>query len=215
VERAAEGTSVRAGTILAEVEGTLRNLLTGERLALNFLMKLCGIATHTRRYVDAAGVGGPRIVDTRKTTPLLRDLEKAAVRAGGGHNHRHALYDGVLVKDNHVAAVGSLGEAVRRARAAAHHLLRVEVEVGSLAQLDEALRSGADAILLDNMDDATLGEAVRRARATTPSVILEASGNMTPERIAAIRGLGLDLVSAGGLVHHAPWADLSLKLQPG
>jgi nicotinate-nucleotide pyrophosphorylase (carboxylating) len=214
VQRAAEGSSVRAGTTVAEVDGPLRNLLVGERLALNFLMKLCGIATHTRRYVDAAGEGGPRVVDTRKTTPLLRDLEKGAVRAGGGHNHRHALYDGVLVKDNHVAAVGSLTEAVRRARAAAHHLLRVEVEVGTLEQLAEALASGADAILLDNMDDTLLAEAVRRARAAKPGVILEASGNMTPERIAAIRGFGLDLVSAGGLVHHAPWADLSLKLQP-
>ncbi len=211
--RVPEGTAVAAGTTVAEVDGTLRNLLTGERLALNFLMKLCGIATHTRRYVAAAGDGGPRVVDTRKTTPLLRDLEKAAVRAGGGHNHRHALYDGVLVKDNHVAAVGSLTEAVRRARSAAHHLLRVEVEVGSLAQLDEALASGADAILLDNMDDTTLSEAVRRARATKPAVILEASGNMTPQRIAAIRHFGLDLVSAGGLVHRAPWADLSMKLR--
>jgi len=213
VEKAADGSAVARGTTVAEVDGTLRNLLVGERLALNFLMKLSGIASHTRRYVDAAGEGGPRVVDTRKTTPLLRDLEKAAVRAGGGHNHRHALYDGVLVKDNHVAAVGSLTEAVRRARSAAHHLLRVEVEVGSLAQLDEALASGADAILLDNMDDTALAQAVRRARAAKPSVILEASGNMTPERIGAIRHLGLDLVSAGGLVHHAPWADLSLKLR--
>jgi nicotinate-nucleotide pyrophosphorylase (carboxylating) len=209
-----DGAAVVKGTLVARVEGSLRAIVIGERTALNFLMKGCGIATHTRTYVDAAGADGPRVVDTRKTTPLLRAFEKAAVRAGGGHNHRHAHYDGVLIKDNHVTAVGSLVEAVRRARAHAHHLLRIEVEVGSLAQLEEALTTGADAILLDNLDDATLAEAVKRVRAVAPTVILEASGNMTPERIARIRHLGLDLVSAGGLVHHAVWADLSLKIRP-
>jgi nicotinate-nucleotide pyrophosphorylase (carboxylating) len=209
-----DGAVVAAGTVIARVAGSLRAIVIGERTALNFLMKGCGIATHTRTFVDAAGPGGPRMVDTRKTTPLLRAFEKAAVRAGGGHNHRHALYDGVLIKDNHVTAVGSVTDAVRRSRAHAHHLLRVEVEVGTLAQLDEALTTTADAILLDNLDDATLAEAVRRARGRKPTVVLEASGNMTPERIAKIRGFGLDLVSAGGLVHHAVWADLSLKLRP-
>ena len=208
-----DGESVPKGTVVADVRGPLRNIVIGERTALNFLMRLCGIATNTRRHVDAAGEGGPSVVDTRKTTPLHRDLEKGAVRAGGGRNHRHALFDGVLVKDNHVTAVGSLSEAVRRARAANHHLVRVEVEVGSLAALDEALETAADAVLLDNMDDDTLREAVRRARARKPSVVLEASGNMDVERIARIRGLGLDLVSVGGLVHQARWADLSLKIR--
>jgi nicotinate-nucleotide pyrophosphorylase (carboxylating) len=211
--RVADGRPAPKGTIVADVNGPLRNVVIGERTALNFLMRLCGIATNTRRHVEAAGEGGPAVVDTRKTTPLHRDLEKAAVRAGGGRNHRHALFDGVLVKDNHVTAVGSLSEAVRRARAANHHLVRVEVEVGSLDALDEALGTAADAVLLDNMDDATLAEAVRRARARKPHVVLEASGNMDVERISRIRGLGLDLVSVGGLVHQARWADLSLKIR--
>ncbi len=208
-----DGARVLAGTVVATVDGPLRNLLVGERAALNFLMRLCGIATNTARYVAAAGPTGPAVVDTRKTTPLHRELEKAAVRAGGGRNHRHALYDGVLVKDNHVDAVGSLPEAVRRARAANHHLVRVEVEVRSLAELELALDTAADALLLDNLDDATLREAVSRARAKKPHVVLEASGNMSPERIAAIRDFGLDLVSAGGLVHQAVWADLSMKVR--
>lgn len=208
-----DGARVGRGTVVAEVTGPLRNLLVAERPALNFLMRLCGIATNTRRYVEAAGPDGPAVVDTRKTTPLHRGLEKAAVRAGGGRNHRHALFDGVLVKDNHVDAVGSLAEAVRRARAANHHLVRVEVEVRSLAELDEALDTAADALLLDNFDDATLAVAVSRARARRPGLVLEASGNITPERIAAIRHLGLDLVSAGGLVHQAVWADLSMKVR--
>lgn len=208
-----EGARVEAGTVVAHVAGPLRNVVIGERTALNFLMRMCGIATNTRRFVDAAGTDGPRIVDTRKTTPLHRELEKHAVRCGGGFNHRHALFDGVLVKDNHVDAVGSLTEAVRRARAANHHLVRVEVEVRSLAELEEALGTPADAFLLDNMDDATLREAVRVARARKLSVVLEASGNMTVERIGRIRGFGLDLVSVGGLIHQATWADLSLKIR--
>ncbi len=212
--RVDEGTPVAAGTVVAELEGPLRNVLVGERTALNFLMRLCGIATNTRRFVLAAGAEGPKVVDTRKTTPLHRELEKAAVRAGGGFNHRHALFDGVLVKDNHVDAVGSLAEAVRLARAANHHLVRVEVEVRSLDELEQALRTEADAFLLDNMTDEQLAAAVRRAREVKPSVVLEASGNMTVERIGRIRGLGLDLVSVGGLIHQATWADLSLKAKP-
>ncbi|MCB9685715.1 MAG: carboxylating nicotinate-nucleotide diphosphorylase [Alphaproteobacteria bacterium] len=210
-----EGTGVEAGTVVATVAGPLRNVVIGERTALNFLMRMCGIATNTRRFVDAAGPDGPRVVDTRKTTPLHRDLEKHAVRCGGGFNHRHALFDGVLVKDNHVDAVGSLTEAVRRARAANHHLIRVEVEVRSLVELEEALGTAADAFLLDNMDDATLREAVRIARERKPSVVLEASGNMSIERTERIRGFGLDLVSVGGLIHQATWADLSLKIRRG
>ena len=208
-----DGADVGRGTYVADVEGPLRNIVIGERVALNLLMKLSGIATHTRRYVQAAGDVGPAVVDTRKTTPGLRVAEKYAVRCGGGLNHRFALYDGVMVKDNHITAVGSLTDAVERARAASHHLVWVEVEVGSLEQLEEALATSADVILLDNMDDPTLAEAVRRARDRKPTVLLEASGNMTPERIAGIRDLGLDFVSAGGLIHQAVWADLSLKLQ--
>lgn len=209
-----EGALVPPGTVIATVSGTLRNIVIGERTALNLVMRMSGIATNTRRYVEAAGAGGPAVVDTRKTTPLHRDLEKHAVRCGGGRNHRHALYDGVLVKDNHISAVGSLTEAVARARAANHHLVRVEVEVRTLAELDEALGTEADALLLDNMDDETLRTAVHRARLRNPRLVLEASGNMTPARIARIRDFGLDLVSAGGLVHQARWVDLSLKIRP-
>lgn len=208
-----DGASVAQGTVIADVEGDLRCIVIGERVALNLLMKLCGIATTTRAHVDAAGSDGPRVVDTRKTTPGLRLAEKYAVRCGGGHNHRFALYDGVMVKDNHVTAVGSLTEAVSRAREAAHHLVRVEVEVGSIEQLEEALTTAADVILLDNMDDTMLAVAVAKARQVKPEVVLEASGNITPERLRGLRGLGLDYASAGGLIHQARWADLSLKLK--
>jgi nicotinate-nucleotide pyrophosphorylase (carboxylating) len=208
----ADGTAAVRGDVVARLDGPLAVILTGERLALNLLMKLSGIATNVRAYVDAAGPGGPRVVDTRKTTPLLREFEKYAVRCGGGRNHRHALYDGVLIKDNHIVAAGGITAAVARARDKAHHLLRIEVEVATLDELDEALGQHVEAILLDNMDDATLREAVKRARASAPRVVLEASGNMTPERIAAIRHFGLDLVSAGGLVHQARWVDLSLRI---
>lgn len=211
--RAADGQRVPSGTVVAEVTGPTRVLLIGERLALNLLMKLSGIASHVATYVAAAEGGTLRVVDTRKTTPLLRDLEKYAVRCGGAANHRHGLYDGVLVKDNHVDAVGSLSVAVARARAAAHHLVRVEVEVRSLGELEEALTTAADAVLLDNFDDASLVEAVRQIRVRRPGLLVEASGNMTPERIAAIKGIGLDYVSAGGLVHQARWADLSMKVR--
>ena len=182
-----------------------------ERPALNSLMKLCGIATHTRTFVDVAGPG-LRVVDTRKTTALWRDLEKYAVRCGGAHNHRRGLYDGVMVKDNHISAVGSLTEAVRRVRAEVHHLVRIEVEARTLAEVDEALTTDAEVILLDNMDDDTLREAVRRARAARP-VVLEASGNMTAERVARLAEIGVDVVSAGALIHQARWVDLSLKVQ--
>lgn len=205
-----DGDAVQRGTRVARVRGSLANILTCERLALNFLMRLSGIATNTRRIVGAAQ-GRLRVVDTRKTTPLHRELEKAAVRHGGGHNHRFGLYDGVMIKDNHIRAVGSIGEAVGKARNAVHHLVRVEVEVESLEQLDEALAAGADVILLDNMDDATIQAAVARAagRAT-----LEASGNMDATRIEALREVtGLDVVSVGGLIHQATWVDYSLDLE--
>lgn len=208
-----DGSRVERGEIVAVVEGSLRALLVGERLALNGLMKLSGIATNVRAYVDAAAGSGLRVVDTRKTTPLWRELEKYAVRCGGGFNHRFALYDGVMVKDNHIWATGSLEEAVRRARAENHHLIRVEVEARTPDEVEAALRTDADAILLDNLDDAALAVAVQRCRAVRPGVILEASGNITPERIAAIKHLGLDLVSAGGLIHQARWADLSMKIE--
>jgi nicotinate-nucleotide pyrophosphorylase (carboxylating) len=199
------------GDVVSRIEAPYRVILIAERLALNLLMKLSGIATNVRGFVEAAGSDGPRVVDTRKTTPLLRDLEKYAVRCGGARNHRHGLYDGVMVKDNHIRAVESLTLAVERARQEAHHLVRVEVEVKTLAELNEALSTAADVILLDNMNRDQLAECVDLARRKRPEILLEASGNMTPERIAALADLDLDFVSAGGLIHQARWIDLSLK----
>lgn len=209
-----DGVEVEPGTLVGRAEGRLATLLVGERCALNFLMHLCGIATHTRSVVNAAS--GLRVVDTRKTTPLLRGLEKEAVRHGGAANHRFSLFDGVLIKDNHIVAAGGITAAVHRARAHAHHLLRIEVEVESLDELAEALAAGADVVLLDNMDDATLRKAVAARDAHAASghgrVVLEASGNMTAERIARIADIGLDFVSMGGLIHQSRWADLSMRI---
>lgn len=210
-----DGAAASPGELVATAHGRLADLLMGERLCLNFLMRLSGIATHTRAVV--AGAGGLRVLDTRKTTPLHRRLEKAAVRAGGAASHRFGLFDGVLIKDNHIVAAGGISAAVARARAHAHHLLKIECEVESLGELEEALAAGADVILLDNMDDDTLRRAVELNRATRrPSgpALLEASGNMTAERIARIRVIGVDCVSMGGLVHQSRWADLSMRIDP-
>ena len=168
-------------------------------------------------YKRAAAQGHFAVVDTRKTSPLNRRLERAAVVVGGGRNHRFALYDGILIKDNHIVAAGGIAAAVSRARLHAHHLLRVEVEVETLEELDQALEAGADAVLLDNMDVALLTEAVRRVRSQPGGarVIIEASGNMDATRIAAIRHLDIDVVSVGGLIHQAVWADLSMRIQQG
>lgn len=208
----ADGTTVPKGEVVATVEGSLRGMIIGERVALNGLMKLSGIATHVRPYVEAAAGSRIKVVDTRKTTPLWRALEKEAVRAGGAFNHRFSLYDGVMIKDNHIWATGSLKEAVARARAENHHLIRIEVEARTPQEIEDALQTDADCILLDNLDDDALAVAVARCRAVRPRVILEASGNITPERIARIKHLDLDLVSAGGLIHQARWADLSMKI---
>jgi len=206
-----DGTEARAGDVVARVSGPVRAILTGERLALNFLAWLSGIATHTRRHVEAAG-GAFEVVDTRKSTPLHRGLEKAAVRHGGGKNHRFALYDGVLIKDNHILAAGSIEAAVREARAHAHHLLRVQVEVETLAQAQEAIKAGADAVLLDNMDDDLLASVVS---ALSGRVMIEASGGMDVPRLARLRARGVhpDQVSVGGLIHQARWVDLTMQLE--
>ena len=206
-----DGELADPGQVVTRIQAPERVVLMGERLALNLLMKLSGIATHTRAWTRAAEGSDLRVVDTRKTTPLLRALEKAAVRHGGGHNHRMGLYDGVMIKDNHIAAVGGIGPAVARVRAAVHHLVKVEVEVTTLDELDQALAAGADVLLLDNMSDDELAACVARARATRPEVLLEASGNMDAARIGRIKDIGLDLVSAGGLIHQARWVDLSLR----
>jgi nicotinate-nucleotide pyrophosphorylase (carboxylating) len=150
-----------------------------------------------------------RVVDTRKTTPLLRALERGAVRTGGGHNHRFALYDGILIKDNHIAAAGGISRAVERARSAAHHLLKIEVEASTPEEVDEAILAGADVIMLDNMGEAAMAAAITKHKGRA---LFEASGNITAERLPGLVALGLDVVSMGGLIHQARWVDLSMKL---
>jgi nicotinate-nucleotide pyrophosphorylase (carboxylating) len=183
----------------------------GERTALNFVQRMTGVATVARTYVDAIPQGSrTRIVDTRKTTPGLRALERYAVRCGGAHNHRDDLGSAVLIKDNHVAACGGVKAAIERAKARAPHTCKIECEVDTLAQLDEALAAGADIVLLDNMDTETCAEAVRRAAGRA---ILEASGNITPARVTELAKVGVDAISVGALTHSAPAADIGLDFQ--
>jgi nicotinate-nucleotide pyrophosphorylase (carboxylating) len=202
-----DATQVAAGARLAVVEANARALLSAERTGLNLLGRLSGIATLTRAYVDAVEGTGARIVDTRKTTPGLRALEKYAVRCGGGVNHRFGLDDAILIKDNHVAACGSVGEAVRRAKAFAGHLTKIEVEVDSLVQLDEALTEAPDVIMLDNFSLAGLAEAVRRTAGRIP---LEASGGVNLETVRAIAETGVDVISVGALTHSVSVLDIGL-----
>jgi nicotinate-nucleotide pyrophosphorylase (carboxylating) len=207
-----DGDAVAAMTPIATVEGPARSLLTAERVALNLLQRLSGVATVTARYVAAVRGTKARIVDTRKTTPGLRALEKAAVRHGGGHNHRFGLTDGVLIKDNHLAAVGGadrVARAVCLARQGAPHTLRIEIEVTTLDELAQALAAGADIVLLDNMDVAAMRKAVAM---TDGRALLEASGGVTLESVAEIAATGVDLISVGALTHSAPALDISLEL---
>ena len=202
-----DGSNVDSGAVLAKIDGPARSLLTAERVALNFLGRLSGIATLTRRYVDATAGTDAKITDTRKTTPGLRALERYAVRAGGGVNHRFGLADAVLVKDNHIAAVGSVKEAVRRARAGVGSGIVVEIECDRLDQVGDALEAGANSVLLDNMDAATMRKAVDLARG---KAIVEASGGMTLERVAETAAVGVDVISVGALTHSAPALDVAL-----
>lgn len=210
VELVADGTLVPAGTHLYQVDGPARELLAAERTALNFIQRMCGIATLTRRFVTLAD-HRCRIVDTRKTTPGLRALERKAVRDGGGHNHRDNLGSAVLIKDNHIAAVGSIGEAIRRARQHAPHTSRIEIEVTNLQELEEALLAQADIIMLDNFELTTLKAAVAR---NARQALLEVSGGVTLERVSELAALGIDILSVGALTHSAPSADISLELRP-
>jgi len=203
-----DGDAIKQGAMIAKISGKTRAILTAERTALNFLGHLSGIATLTSRYVEAVAGTGARIVCTRKTTPGLRTLEKYAVRMGGGVNHRFGLYDGVLIKDNHIAAASGVGNALRALGARAGHMVRIEVEVDTLDQLKEALRFPIDAVLLDNMDVPTLKKAVAMVagRVTT-----EASGGVRLETVRKIAETGIDLISAGALTHSARRLDLSLE----
>lgn len=207
---AADGARVVPKDVLARVDGFLAAILTAERTALNLLQRLCAVATLTARFVDATSGTRAQIIDTRKTTPGLRLLEKAAVRVGGGGNHRFGLDDGILIKDNHVRAAGGVSEAVKRARNAAPHGLVVEVEVTTLDELDEAMNAGAQAILLDNMDPATVKASVGRVGG---SAILEASGGIDLGNVRAYAETGVDLISIGALTHSAGSVDISLEVE--
>jgi nicotinate-nucleotide pyrophosphorylase (carboxylating) len=205
-----DGASVAAGVHVLTISGPARAVLSGERTALNFVGRLSGIATATSNYVRQAAGTKLRICCTRKTTPGLRALEKYALRCGGGFNHRFGLDDAILIKDNHIAVAGGIKPALERARAHAGHLVKIEIEVDTLAQLREVLDTGlADAVLLDNMDGATLGEAVRMAQGR---VVLEASGGVALDAIAAIAATGVDYVSSGALTHSATNFDVALDI---
>jgi nicotinate-nucleotide pyrophosphorylase (carboxylating) len=213
--RAGDGERVLERDVVATVKGPLGPILSAERCALNILQHMSGVATATAAYVRAVEGTRARIVDTRKTLPGLRVLDKYAVRCGGGENHRHGLADGVLIKDNHLAAVraleGDIAAAVNAARRGAHHLLRVEVEVETLAEVSQALEAGADAILLDNMSVEEMRKAVGLVAGRA---VLEASGGITLETVRAVAETGVDLISVGALTHSAPALDISLELRP-
>ena len=204
-----DGDVVPAGRDIGVVEGSLRAILSAERTALNFLQHLSGIATMTKRYVEKAGLSQVRVIDTRKTTPGLRILEKYAVRAGGGHNHRLGLFDGVLIKDNHIAAAGSISKAVDKIRANVPHTVKIQVEVDDLRGLEEAMRVGVDAVLLDNMSIDEMKEAVS---VVGGRALLEASGGITLETIGEVAQTGVDLISVGALTHSARSVDISLEI---
>jgi nicotinate-nucleotide pyrophosphorylase (carboxylating) len=208
---ARDGQRVKKGARVLRVSGPTASLLMAERTALNFLQRLSGIATLARRFADATASLGVRIVDTRKTTPGFRALEKYAVRCGGCHNHRSSLGEHVLIKDNHIAAAGSLGAAVRRARAAAPHLAKIEVEAKTLAEVRQALRARADVILLDNMTPAQIRTAIRTIAG---AALVEVSGGVRFETLRDYALPGVDVISIGALTHSAPAADLSLTVRP-
>ena len=209
VELLHDGDHVAAGDSILELHGSARAILTGERTALNLLARLCGVATATRRLVEAVAGTGAQIVCTRKTTPGLRLLEKHAVRCGGGANHRFGLDDAVLIKDNHVALAGGVTSAVTAVRRRVGHTVTIEVEVDTLEQLDEALAADVDIVLLDNMKPDQLREAVRRCRG---QAITEASGGITAETVRDVAATGVDLISVGALTHSARSLDLSLEI---
>lgn len=203
-----DGDVVRKGQVIGVIRGDIRALLSGERTALNYLQRMSGIATFTRSLADELAGTKTKLLDTRKTTPNMRLFEKYAVKVGGGTNHRYNLTDGVLIKDNHIGAAGSIAKAVQMARNYAPFVRMIEVEVETLDQLDEAIAAQADIIMLDNMDNDTMREAVRRVAGKAKT---ECSGNVTKERLHEIADIGVDYVSVGALTHSAPIMDLSLK----
>jgi nicotinate-nucleotide pyrophosphorylase (carboxylating) len=207
--KATDGERVAKGQTVAELHGRLRSILAGERLALNFLQRMSGIATLTRRYVDAVAGTKARILDTRKTVPGLRVLDKYAVRMGGGYNHRFGLYDGVILKDNHIRAAGGVGQAVERLRQTLPPGFKIEVEVGSLAEVEAALKARAEIVMLDNMSTQQMAEAVRLIAGRA---LVEASGGITLETVRAVAASGVDFISVGALTHSPPALDISLEI---
>jgi nicotinate-nucleotide pyrophosphorylase (carboxylating) len=207
---AKDGDAIHGGTEIAKVSGNTRALLAGERVALNLLQHLSGIATLTSKYVEKVKGLKAEVLDTRKTLPGLRKLEKYAVRVGGGRNHRYGLHDGVLIKDNHITASGGLIKAVERARKKAHHLLRIEVETRTLDEVVEALAVNAEVIMLDNMPLDMMREAVK---IVAGRALIEASGNVTLDTVRLIAETGVDFISSGSLTHSAPAADISMKIK--
>ena len=205
-----DGSSVRPGDTVLTLDGPARGILSGERVALNFLCHLSGIATATRALVDAVAGTNAKIVGTRKTTPGLRAFEKFAVRCGGGSSHRFGLYDGVMIKDNHVAAAGGVAPALKAARDAVGHMVKIEVEIDRLDQLDAALEGGGDVIMLDNMAPEEMRKAVAK---TNGRAILEASGNVSLDSVRAIAETGVDVISSGSITHSAPTLDLGLDFE--
>jgi nicotinate-nucleotide pyrophosphorylase (carboxylating) len=205
-----DGDLINRGDIVAEVSGRTRSILAGERVSLNILQRLSGVATLTHSYVEIVRGTKARIVDTRKTTPCLRFMEKYAVRTGGGSNHRFGLFDGILVKDNHIKAAGGIKNALSMARRG-HHLLKTEVEVETLDELREAVEGSADVVMLDNMSVQLMEEAVKIAGG---KVLLEASGNVSIKTVRSIAETGVDFISVGALTHSAPSSDISLKIVP-
>jgi len=205
-----DGERLSSGAAIANVEGRLRSMLAAERTALNFLQRASGIATLTARYVEKVRGTKAKILDTRKTAPGLRALDKAAVRAGGGVNHRTGLFDEILIKDNHIAAAGGVGEAVGRAKTDKPDSVKIEVEVGNLEELDEAVEAGVDIVMLDNMDIDDIAKAVERVAGR---IKIEASGNVTLESVADIARAGVDFISVGALTHSAPAADISMYIE--
>lgn len=203
-----EGEQVKKGDVIAKISGPARSILTGERVALNFLQHLCGIATKTREAVQKIHGTNAVIVDTRKTTPGLREIEKYAVKVGGGSNHRHNLSDGILIKDNHIKAAGGITAAVEAARKAAPHTIKIEVEVENFKMIDEALKCGAEIIMLDNMSVDDMEKAVR---IIDGRALVEASGNMGEKDLSTVAKTGVDLISIGALTHSVKAMDISLR----
>ncbi|MGB9338995.1 MAG: carboxylating nicotinate-nucleotide diphosphorylase [Polyangiales bacterium] len=203
-----DGDPVDAGTTLATISGPAISILLGERVALNFMQRLTGVSTMTKRFVDALPSGSStRITDTRKTTPGLRAFERYAVRCGGGHNHREDLGAAVLIKDNHIAAAGGVSQAIQRAHAYAPHTCRIECEVDTREQLEEALAAGADIVMLDNFDDERVHDALKLVDG---QALVEVSGGITLQRVASLGALGVDVISVGALTHSSPSCDLGL-----